>query len=163
METHGTHGHLPSALAPGLSPQLGCGSRPSRQLSGEKQRVVSALERELLQLASYSQRGQQGDELQGEAPAEVTRRSTGKEAQDRRLQCRTDSSREHGTCQVTGLQSTGMPFSSGQHCHLMEISNLAQIRLRWVKAEFQAMRRSPDCKAEPKHPLKKCYHITLNF
>ena len=34
-----TPAHLPSALAPGLSRPLGCGSRPSRQLSGEEERV----------------------------------------------------------------------------------------------------------------------------
>lgn len=45
----------------------------------------------------------------------------------------------------------------------MEIFNFVQIRFRWVKVEFQVMRRFLDCKVEFKYLFKKCYYIILNF
>lgn len=70
--------HSPSALAPGLSPPLGCGSRPSLQLSGEKQQVVSAPARTATSRCRYCYLEQQGFELQGQAPTYETRQKTGK-------------------------------------------------------------------------------------
>lgn len=111
-----TLAHLPSALAPGLSPPLGCGSRPSRQLSGEEERV-SVLQGEKCSIRSVATAmDQEGYGLQGRG------RTQGRQ---QRPQCRADTGREHGTCQTLG-----------QHCHLMEISRYRFRVLRGANADF---------------------------